>query len=225
MWCISEITDEYVERMLDILKLYEKPHDLKNPVICFDEKSKQLLGASRQPILAKPGRLKRVDYEYERKGTANIFVTVEPKGKFRTVKATKRRTKSDFAKEIKRIAKLPRYEGVKKIHIVLDNLNTHFEKSFYETFSKIEAENILERIKFHYTPKHASWLNMAEIEINVLSKQCLNRQIPTMKEMRKHIIVWSKRRNKMKAGINWQFTKEKAEIKFKLNHNTQKLNK
>lgn len=209
----------------DIIELYEKPYDSKNPVICFDEKSKQLLSASRQPLPAKQGKIKRVDYEYIRNGTANIFVTVEPKGKFRTVKATKRRTKSDFAKEIKRISKLPRYKNVEKINIVLDNLNTHFEKSFYETFSKKDAENILKRIEFHYTPKHASWLNMAEIEINVLSMQCLNRKMPTLGEMRKHISIWSKYRNNMKAGINWQFTKKQAEIKFKLNNKTQKLNK
>ena len=225
MWCIPKITDEYIERMFHVIRLYERPYNPKRPVICFDEKNKQLLTSSRSPISAKPGRIKRVDYEYERNGTANIFVAVEPKGKFRTVKATKRRTKSDFAKEIKRIANLPRYKSAKKIHIVLDNLNTHFEKSFYETFSKTAARNILKKVKFHYTPKHASWLNMAEIEINVLSGQCLNRQIPTMKEMRKQIAAWSKRRNKTKAGINWQFTRKKAEIKFKLNHKTQKLNK
>lgn len=217
MWCIAEITDEYAERMLNIIGLYERPYNPKNPVICFDEKSKQLLRASRQSISARPGRIKRVDYEYERNGTANIFVAVEPKGKFRVVKVTQKRTKSDFAKEIKRITTLSRYAGAEQIHIVLDNLNTHFEESFYETFSKIEAENILKRIKFHYTPKHASWLNMAEIEINVLSGQCLNRQIPSMKEMSKYVTAWLKRRNKIKAGINWRFTKEMAKIKFKLN--------
>ncbi len=225
MWCIAEITDEYIERMLNIVELYERPYDPKNPVICFDEKSKQLLGASRQPIRARPGRIKRVDYEYKRNGTANIFVAVEPKGKFRSVKVTKRRTKSDFAKEIKRIAKLSRYKNIKKIHIVLDNLNTHFEKSFYKTFSKTEAEIILNKIRFHYTPKHASWLNMAEIEINILSGQCLNRQMPALREMRKNIAAWTKHRNKMKAGISWRFTKEQAKIKFKLKHRTQKLNK
>ena len=225
MWCIAEITDEYAIRMFNILKLYKKPYDPKNPILCFDEKNKQLLDIFRQSLPAKPGRIKRVDYKYKRNGTANIFVTVEPRGKLRAVKATERRTKLDFAKEIKRITKLLRYKDAKKIHIVLDNLNTHFEKSFYETFSKIEAKKILKKTKFHYTPKHASWLNMAEIEINALSTQCLNQQIPTLKEIRKHINAWSKYRNKMKAGINWQFTKEQAEIKFKINYKTQKLNK
>ncbi len=143
-------------------------------------------------------------------------MSVEPKGKFRAVKITKRRTDEDFAKEIKRITKLSRYRDVKKIHIVLDTLNTHFEKSLYETLSKIDAENILNKIQFHYTPKHVSWLNMAEIEINVLPKQCLSRQIESESEMQKHITIWSKQRNKMKAGINWQFTREKAKSKFNI---------
>ena len=222
MWCIPKITKEYKERMFNLLDLYEKPYNPKYPVICFDEKSKQLLKNTRKPIPAKIGKVKQVDYEYKRNGTANIFVTVEPKGKFRKVKATKRRTRQDFAKEIKQITKLKRYSKAKKIHIVLDNLNTHFEKSFYKTFSKIEAKRILKKIKFHYTPKHASWLNMAEIEINVLSRQCLNQKIPTLQNMRKQITKWSKDRNRMNKGINWQFTKEKANKKFKLNKKTMK---
>ena len=224
MWCIPKITKEYKERMLNILDLYEKPYDPEYPIICFDEKSKQLIDETRESIPACPGRIKRTDYEYKRNGTTNIFVTIEPKGKFRTVRATKRRTRQDFAKEIKRIIRLKRYNNAKKIHIVLDNLNTHFEKSFYETFSKTEAEIILKRIEFHYTPKHASWLNMAEIEINVLSGQCLNQKIPSMRIIRKHIAKWSQNRNRMKKGINWQFTRKNAEKKFKLNKkNNEKI--
>ena len=224
MWCIPKITKEYKERMFNLLDLYEKPYNPKYPVICFDEKSKQLLADTKEPIPAKIGKIKQVDYEYKRNGTANIFVSVEPKGKFRKVRATKRRTKQDFAKEIKQITKLKRYDKAKKIHIVLDNLNTHFEKSFYETFSKTEAEIILKRIEFHYTPKHASWLNMAEIEINVLSGQCLNQKIPSMRIIRKHIAKWSQNRNRMKKGINWQFTRKNAEKKFKLNKkNNEKI--
>jgi len=224
MWCIPSITDEYKERMFNLLDLYKKPYNPKYPVVCFDEKSKQLLSDTRKSIQAKIGKIKQVDYEYKRNGTANIFVSVEPKGKFRKVKATKRRTKQDFAKEIKRITKLKRYGKAKKIHIVLDNLNTHFEKSFYETFSKTEAKRILKRIEFHYTPKHASWLNMAEIEINVLSRQCLNQKNPNMQFIRKQIAKWSQNRNRMKKGINWQFTKEKAKKKFKLDEiNDEKI--
>lgn len=202
--------------MMNILKVYEKPYDPRYPVVCFDEKSKQLLDKSRKSIKPKIGKLKKVDYEYKRNGTVNIFVAVEPKGKFRTVQITKKRAKTDFAKEITRVAQLPRYRNAEKIHIVLDNLNTHFEKSFYETFSKKEAKKILKRIKFHYTPKHASWLNMAEIEINVLSSQCLNQEIPTFQKMQKHTAKWSKDRNKMNIGINWSFTRKKARIKFKI---------
>ena len=216
MWCIPKITEEYKERMMNLLKLYEREYDPNYPVICFDEKSKQLLENTRKSIPAKQGRTKRTDYEYKRHGTVNIFVSIEPKGKFRKTKVTKRRTKQDFAKEIKRIIRLKRYDSAKKIHIVLDNLNTHFEKSFYETFSKTEAERILERIEFHYTPKHASWLNMAEIEINVLSRQCLNQKISTSRNMRKQTSEWSKKRNKMNKGISWQFTREKAKKKFDL---------
>lgn len=219
MWCITKITDEYLNRMMNILDIYERPYDPAQPVICFDEKNKQLLGEARKPIPAKPGKAKRVDYEYKRNGTANIFVSVEPKGKFRTVKATKRRTKQDFAKEIKRITNLKKYRRAEKIHIVLDNLNTHFEKSFHETFPKTEAENILKRIEFHHTPKHASWLNMAEIEINVLSGQCLNRHTPSLKDLRKQIAAWKNSRNRMRMGINWQFTRKKAESKFKIHKN------
>lgn len=201
---------------MNVLKVYEKPYNPRYPVICFDEKSKQLLDKPRKSINPKIGKLKRVDYEYKRNGTVNIFVATEPKGKFRTVQITKRRAKTDFAKEIKRVAQLPRYRNAEKIHIILDNLNTHFKKSFYETFSKAEAQKILKRIKFHYTPKHASWLNMAEIEINVLSRQCLNQKIATFQKMQKHTANWSKDRNKMNIGINWSFTGKKAKIKFKI---------
>lgn len=216
MWCIAEITNDYKTKMLDVLKTYEKSYNPLYPVICFDEKPKQLLGPKKQSIPAMPGKPKRVDYQYVRNGTCNIFLTVEPKGKFRSVRATKRRTASDFAREIRRITKLSKYRDAKKIHIVLDNLNTHFEKSFFKTFPKTEAEDILKRTKFHYTPKHGSWLNAAEIEINVLEKQCLNQYILTRKNMQKQITTWARDRNKQGAGIRWQFTRDKAEKKFNL---------
>ena len=221
MWCIAKITDEYIERMFDITRLYKKPYDPKNPVICFDEKNKQLLGSSLQPIPIKPGRIKRVDYRYKRNGTAHIFVTVEPKGEFRTIKVTKRRTKTDFAKEIKRIIKLFKYKNAKKIHIVLDNLNTHFEKSLYEAFSKMEAETILKRIEFHHTPKHASWLNMAEIELSILGRQCVNKRIPSKIMLARNISAWQKTRNEKQTKINWKFTKEDARNVFKYDRQNQ----
>ena len=171
MWCIAKITPEYLTRMYDLLELYAKPYDPEYPVICIDEKSKQLLGENKSPIPMKPGKPGKYDYEYKRQGTRNIFVCVEPLAGKRKIRVTKRRTKKDFAEFVQGLEK--DYSEAKKIHIVLDNLNTHFESSFYETFNKKEAKRILKKIQFHYTPKHASWLDMAEIEINVLSNQCI----------------------------------------------------
>lgn len=215
MWCIPTVTPEFIERMEDILELYAKLYDPKEPVLCFDEKSTQLLGDIRSTIPTEEGKIRKRDYEYKRNGTANIFVTVEPHDGFRTTKTTKRRTKSDFAHEIARIANLPRYQGVDCLHIVLDNLNTHFEKSLIEAFGTEQTERVLQRIQFHYTPKHASWLNMAEIEIGILSRQCLKQRIPTRKELRAHIRVWRERRNRHQMKIQWRWTKNDARRVFK----------
>jgi len=214
MWCISEIDEEYKERMFDILDVYERDYDSKNPVICIDEKSKQLLSTPREGKPTRPGKAKKIDYEYKRHGTVNLFVSIEPKGKKRNITVTKRRTKVDFAKEIESL--LNRYNEAKKIILVLDNLNTHFPKSIEENFRKEKAERILEKIEWHYTPKHASWLNMAEIEINAISTQLLGKDIASFHEMQKHVFSWVNDRNKKQIGIKWQFTKEKAIDKFKL---------
>lgn len=215
MWCIPNITPEYIERMEDVLTLYAKPYDPKEPVLCCDEKSKQLLEETRPTQNTKAGKAKRNDYEYTRNGTRNLFVTVEPKGGHREARVTKRRTKKDFAREVKRVINLPRYQEAKKIHFVLDNLNTHFKTSFFETFGKQEAKNILKRIQFHYTPKHASWLDMAEIEIGILNRQCIRGRIPTEKALKRKVRVWSRERNKQKKTIEWSFTVKKAREKFK----------
>lgn len=171
MWCIAEITPQYRERMYILLDLYEKEYNPKEPVICIDEKSKQLIEEKRTPIAMKPGSQAKHDYEYKRNGTRNIFVAVEPKGGKRIIAVTKTRTKKDFANFVKEVSEA--YRQTKTIRIVVDNLNTHFEKSFYETFSKKEADKILSKIHFCYTPKHGSWLNMAEIEINMMERECL----------------------------------------------------
>lgn len=205
MWCIPKVTPEFIERMEDVLALYEKPYNPREPVICFDEKSKQLLRHIRLMVPPEPGRLRRYDYEYKRNGTRNIFIAVEPKGGYREATVTNRRTKQDFAYEMKRIAKLPRYGIAKKIHIVLDNLNVHFEKSLSETFGEKQAQTIMSRIQFHYTPKHASWLNMAEIEIGILNRQCIRGRIPTEETLRKKIGAWQAERNRKGATINWKF--------------------
>jgi len=208
--------------MEDILELYAKSYNPKEPVLTFDEKSKQLIGDMRTVKNTKEGILRKRDYEYKRNGTRNIFVTVEPKRGWREVTVTKQRTKKDFAKEMKRIIALPLYENAIKIHIVLDNLNTHFEKSFIETFGVEETKKLMDRIMFHYTPKHASWLNMAEIEIGILNRQCIRGRIPTEERLIRSIDAWKYERNIQKAKINWRFTVNDARIKFK--YEESKLN-
>jgi len=214
MWCIAKITAEYRERMYDLLDLYTEAYDPKKPVICTDEKSKQLLGDKRKPIPVKPGSPAKEDSEYERKGTRNIFIAVEPKGGNRVASVTKHRKKPDFAKFIQGVVD-HEYPNAERIRIVLDNLNTHFEKSFTETFSKKEAERILNKVEFHYTPKHASWLNMAEIEIGVLDSECLgDRRISDASTLAKEVFAWAQRRNKEKKKIVWKFTRQDADKKL-----------
>jgi hypothetical protein len=198
--------------MEDVLDLYAKPYNPKQPVLCFDEKSKELRKDSKAVIR---GKITRRDYEYIRNGTANVFMTVEPKAGYRTTKATKRRRKKDFAREIRRISKLPMYRKTRVIHIVLDNLNTHGEHSLMETFGERETERIMRRIQFHHTPKHASWLNMAEIELSILEKQCLKQRIPDRSALRAHLRAWQTQRNRHHAKINWRFTKRDARRVFK----------
>jgi transposase len=215
MWCVPTLTPEFIERMESLLSLYGKPYDPREPVICFDEKSKELRADSRPVIHTKERTPRKRDYEYVRNGTDNIFLAVEPKGGRREAKVTKRRTRTDFATEIKRIVELPCYRKTKKIHIVLDNLNTHFEKSFFETFPKEVARRLLRRIRFHYTPKHASWLNMAEIELSVLSRQALRGRIPDTKDLRRRVRQWKRTRNAKRAMIHWKFTTKDARNIFK----------
>jgi len=214
MWCIPEVTSEFVSRMENILNLYEKPYNPKEPVICTDEKSKQLIADTRKTKAVKAERVRRRDYEYQRNGTRNIFMAVEPKAGFRKTKITKCRKKPDFAKFIKELTRLKRYQKADKIHLVLDNLNTHFGKSFYETFSQTEAQTVLDKIEFHYTPKHASWLNMAEIEISIMDKQCTKGRIASAELLTQNISAWQKNRNRRKAKINWKFTTQDARRKF-----------
>lgn len=215
MWCIAKLTKEYRKRMYRILDLYLKPYDPKNPTVCVDEKSKQLMSDTREPIAMKPGKPEKVDYEYKRNGTRNIFVAVEPLAGKHIIKVTKRRRKPEFAIFIKELVTKV-YKTAEKINIICDNLNTHFEKSFYETFPKDEADKILQKINFYYTPKHASWLNMAEIEINMLEVECIGRRIASEKILKEEIKAWQKKINEQKRKINWSFTKRDAYKK--LNH-------
>lgn len=213
MWCIGVITPEYRERMYRLLDLYAEDYDPKYPVVCMDEKSKQLLEGIRQPIPMKPGRSAKYDYEYKRNGTRNIFVAVEPKAGRRVIEVTKTRKKSDFSNFVADLVQ-KEYPKAIKSRLVLDNLNTHFPKSFYETYSKAEADQVLERIEFCYTPKHASWLNMAEIEINVMGKECLPDKIGNEERLKQQLEPWTTQRNKEEKKIHWTFTKQDADKKL-----------
>ena len=215
--------------MEQILELYHKPYDPRRPLVCFDEKSLQLLANLTAPLGHKPGRALRQDYEYKRNGTRNLFVLVEPKAGFRQVLVTKRRTKQDFAFVMRYLVDVIYPDPECIIDVVMDNLNTHHYHSLVETFGKSEADRItlapgasagVKRLEFHYTPTHASWLNMAEIELSILSKQCLSRRIPDEWTLTTEIIAWEEARNTKKASIRWNFTVADARIVFKEHYPT-----
>lgn len=213
MWCIGKITPQYRQRMYDVLDLYERPYDRDEPVVCVDEKSKQLLAAVRPSLPLKPGQISKEDYEYERKGTRNLFVAVEPLAGWRQVKVTLQRKKADFVHFIRQLLQ-GRYRKAKRVHLVLDNLNTHFAKVFVDVLGQKRAERLLKRIVFHYTPTHASWLNMAEIEIGILDKQCLKGRIATEEKLVAEVEAWQKRRNQQRHTIDWTFTRQDADKKL-----------
>ena len=167
MWCIGQLTTQYRQRMYEVLDLYERPYNSHEPVVCVDEKSKQLLAPKHSDLPMQPGKAGKVDYEYERKGTRNLFVAVEPLAGWRQVQVTRHRKKADFVHFIRQLLQ-GRYRDAKKVHLVLDNLNTHFAKVFVEILGAKRAQKLLSRVEFHYTPKHGSWLNMAEIEFSIL---------------------------------------------------------
>lgn len=199
--------------MEDVLEVYSRPYDSERPVICFDEASKQLVADVNEPLPVAPGLPARVDYEYERIGTANIFMASEPLAGKREVTVTDRRTNVDFAHEIRRI--VDNRPEAKKIILVLDNLSTHSPAALYEAFPPAEARRVWERLEVHYTPKHASWLNMAECELSVLNRQCLDRRIPDKETLAREILSWQTRRNETVVKIDWQFTTTDARIKLK----------
>ena len=214
-WCIPEVTPEFIKRMEHILELYQKPYDPKRPMVCFDEKSYQLLAHITNRLGLKPGRASRQDYEYERNGTRNLFMFVEPKAGSRHVLVTNRRTKQDFAFAMRYLVDVIYPDDECIIDVVSDNLNTHHYHSLVEFFGKQEADRIMNRLEFHHTPKHASWLNMAEIELSILSKQCLSRRIPSEWILTTEIVTWEESRNEKKAKIRWNFTVEDARKVFK----------
>lgn len=223
MWCVPKLTPEYVTRMEDVLDLYERNYNEKKPVICIDEKPIQLLDHSRKPVpMNLKNGIKKVDYEYKRNGTANVFCAVEPLvGQYFT-KVTKRRTKFDFAEFLKDVA--DRYPDAKTIELVMDNLNTHNESSLIERYGSEVGSKIWSKFSVHHTPKHASWLNQAEIAIGIYSRQCLGKdRIPTIEELKTRTKAWNKKVDKSKIKIKWTFTKKKAKKKFKYK-NRKKLN-
>jgi hypothetical protein len=213
MWCIQEITEEYRTRMYFLLALYKQPYNPDMPLVCMDEKSKQLLEDNRKSIRAKPGKPEKYDYEYKRRGTCNIFVAVEPKGGNRVIKVTDTRTKKDFAVFVEDLVER-RFAKADCIQLVLDNLNTHFAGSLIETFGKRKAGRLLKKIRFIYTPKHASWLNMAEIEINTMDRQCTGGRIESKEKLKSVVTIWSKERNKNRRKIEWKFTRQEADKKL-----------
>ncbi len=200
--------------MEDVLDVYQQPYDPDRPVVCMDECSKQMVKETRTPIEASPGQVERYDTEYERNGTSNIFMAFEPLQGKRQVKVTGRRTKTDWAEFIKELVDV-HYPYVKKIVLVMDNLNTHNGSSLYEAFEPEEAKRILDRLEIHHTPKHGSWLNMAEIELSHLSRQCLNRRIPDREFLIKEVAAWGRERNEGSVVTEWRFTTTHARIKLK----------
>jgi len=200
--------------MEGVLELYREPYDPARPVVCMDETSKQLVGETRMPIAASPGRPRRVDYEYERRGTADIFIFTEPLGNWRCAEVTDTRTRIDWAMQIKTLVDVY-YPEAMVIRLVMDNLNTHTLGSLYEAFPPEEARRIAQKLEIHYTPKHGSWLNIAEIELRVLTVQCLNRRIGDAAMLRREVYAWEGQRNASDARVDWQFTSEDARIHLK----------
>jgi hypothetical protein len=213
MWCIGELTDEYRSRMYDLLALYAKPRSRAEPVVCIDEKSLQLIGHSRAPLRMASHSPEKVDYEYVRNGTTNLFVAVEPKAGQRIVAVTARRGKVDFVEFVSNLLRNT-YAKARRVHLVLDNLNTHFRKCFEDVLGKHAAAKLLRRVQFHYTPKHASWLNMAEIEIGILTRQCLDRRTASQEHLKAEVAAWQLDRNKEARTIDWKFTRQHADEKL-----------
>ena len=204
----------FVAAMEDVLEVYTRPHDPAHPLVCLDETSKQLVAETRTPLPMRPGEPARHDYEYERNGTANLFMLFAPLEGWRHVEVTERRTAVDFAKILKTLAD-SHFPRADKIILMQDNLNTHSPASLYEAFAPDEARRLVERFEWHYTPKHGSWLNLAESELAVLSDQCLDRRIPDRAMLEREVAAWVKRRNTHNAKADWRFTTADARIKLK----------
>jgi len=204
----------FISRMEDVLEVYTRPYEIKRPLVCMDETSKQLIGETRLPLPFGVGLPQRYDYEYLRKGVSNLFMVIEPLAGRRQVKVTDRRTRLDWAELMRELVD-KHYPEAEVITLVLDNLNTQTIASLYEAFEPREARRITRRLELHYTPKHGSWLNMAEIELSVLNQQCLDRRIPDQATLEREVAAWEEERNRAAATVNWRFTTDDARIKLK----------
>jgi transposase len=200
--------------MEDVLDVYTRPYDPNYPQVCFDESSKQLIAEKIEPLPMEPGEPERYDYQYERNGVCNLFMFFEPLAAWRHIEVTNQRTAIDYAHQMKYLVDV-RYPDATKITVVHDQLNTHVKASIYKAFEPSEAKRILDKLEFHYTPKHGSWLNMAEIEFSVLTRQCLDRRIPDQETLKQHIAAWEKARNREAHTVDWRFTTTDARIKLK----------
>lgn len=214
-WCIPpKANAEFVCKMEDVLEVYKRPYDRRRPVVCVDETSKQLIGEVATPVPAAPGHVAQFDYEYVRNGVANLFMISEPLAGRREVEVTDRRTKKDYALCLQKIAD-EMYPHAETIVLVQDNLNTHSPASLYEAFEPAEARRLMNRFEVHYTPKHGSWLDMAEIELGILGRQCLSRRIDNVTDLRREVAAWTADRNSGRTKVNWQFTTADARVKLR----------
>lgn len=212
-WVIPSVGAEFVWRMEDVLDVYARPYDPERPQVCFDEQLVQLIAEKRHPLPAKPGQPERFDYEYERKGTRNLFVFFQPLAGRRRVLITQQRTKIDYAHAMRYLVD-ELFPEAERVVLVQDNLNTHTPAALYEAFEPAEAKRILNRLEFHYTPKHGSWLNMVEIELSVLSEQCLDDRIPDEQTLQREVEAWETARNEQRATVNWCFSTSDARVKL-----------
>jgi DDE superfamily endonuclease len=204
---------DFVWRMEDVLDLYAKPYDARRPVLCFDEQPYQLVEEVRTPLPRAPGRPERVDYEYRRRGTANLFLLFEPLAGWRHIEVTERRSSAEFAHQMRALVDV-HYPAAERIAVVLDDLSTHSPAALYQAFPPAEARRLLGRLEFRYTPKHGSWLNMAELEFSVLGRQCLDRRVPDRETLQRAIAAWEAARNAARATVQWRFTVAAARTKL-----------
>ena len=216
MWCIPPEQDAaFVCQMEQVLEVYKRPHDPRRPVVCMDEQPKQLISEARRPTPAAPGRPARVDYEYVREGTCTVWMFVEPLGRWREVGVSERKTAVDWAHRVRRLVDDPRYADAERITLVCDNLITHGLASLYKAFEPAEALRVARRLELVHTPKHGSWLNVAESELSALTRQCLDRRIASMSEIEGEAGAWGERRNGRQVGVEWHFSTEEARIRLK----------